>query len=81
MNSPSTSFGLNISIGTTRAIAAIIGFAVLVPSVHGLVNFTENLMKIPGPSPPEVQETTNKIRLGARVGLAVLVFMIAAVNL
>jgi uncharacterized membrane protein len=80
--SPSTSFGLYISIGAVLAlITAGLAFGIIVPSAHRVIRLAEEMIKNPGPPSPELPKASARLRMGATVGLIllilVLIFMVA----
>jgi uncharacterized membrane protein len=84
--SPSTSFGLFISIGAVLSLVAeALAFTVIVPSAHKMVKITESMMKNPGPPPPELAVAANRLRIGSTAGMVLLIvvtiFMVAGTNL
>ncbi len=86
MFSPTTTFGLFITIGATLAIITFgLGIGVIAPSAHRLVRLTESAVKNPGPPSPDLLKTTGRLKTTATIGLVllilVLVFMVAAAEL
>lgn len=83
--SPSTSFGLYISIGALLALVAMgVALAVIIPSAHRMVKITESMMKNPGPPPPELAAAANRLKVGSTAGMVLLIlvtiFMVAGAN-
>lgn len=84
--SPTTTFGLFITIGASLAIVtAIVALGVIAPSAHKLVRLTESAVKTPGPPSPDLMKTSNRLKMSATIGLVllilVLVCMVAAAEL
>ena len=84
--SPSTTWGLLITIGATIAIIAFgLAFVVIAPTAHKLVRLTESAVKNPGPPSPDLMKTSGRLKISATIGLAlllvVLVCMVAAAEI
>ena len=86
MFSPTTTFGLFITIGATLAIITVgLAVGVIVPTGNRLVRLTESAMKNPGPPSPDLLKTSGRLKTAATTGLVlliiVLVWMVAAAEL
>ncbi|MDA4112925.1 MAG: hypothetical protein OK474_02660 [Thaumarchaeota archaeon] len=86
MMSPSTPFGLYISIGAVLSLVPLgLVFAVVIPSAHRIAGMSEALMKTPGPPPPELAAASRRLRMGSMAGMALLIlvtiFMVAGATL
>jgi hypothetical protein len=80
---PSTRFGMFISAGAGLSLVTlVVAFGVIGPASKKVVKLTEETMKNQGPSSPDLMAANNKVRIGAAVGLfillAILVCMVAA---
>ena len=81
----STSFGLYLTTGAILAfITVILAFALVIPSARKLLHMTQEMVKNSTPPPPELHNVSARMRMGATIGLVllilVLVFMVAGVN-
>ena len=75
--SPSTRFGGFISAGAGLAVLAmVIVFGVITPAAKKVVKLTEEAMKSQGAPPTELHGAAKKMRVGAGVGLALLVVIL-----
>ena len=86
MFSPSTTWGLFITIGATIAIATLgLALGVIAPAAHRLVRLTESAVKSPGPPSSDLLKTSGRLKMSASIGLVllilVLVCMVAAAEL
>lgn len=84
--SPSTTWGLFITVGATIAIITFgLAVGVVAPTAHKLVRLTESAVKSPGPPSPDLLKTSGRLRMSATIGLVllllVLVCMVAAAEL
>ena len=84
--SPTTTWGLFISIGGTIAIITLgLAVGVIAPAAHKLVHLTEAAMKNPGPPSQDLMKTSARLKTSATAGLIllilVLVCMVAAAEL
>lgn len=82
--SPSTTFGLYITAGALLAVITVaLAFAIIVPSARKVVRLTQEMIKNPGPPPPELPKVSARLRGGATIGLIllilILIFMVAGV--
>jgi len=81
--SPTTRFGMFISAGAGLSVVTwIVFFGVIAPTAHKVVKMTEDMMKNPGPPPAGLVGASKRMRVGAAVGLVllltILIFMVAA---
>ena len=76
--SPSTNFGLFISIGAMLSLVMwVIAFALVGPTARKLVSITKEMMKNPGSPPPAaLQGVSNRLRLTSTTGLVVMLIIV-----
>jgi len=82
----SNNFQILITTGAVLALVAMIdGLAVVVPASRKVSSMSEQLLKTPGPPPPELLASVAKLRMGSMVSMILLIlttiFMVAGVNL
>ena len=86
MMSPSTPFGIYISIGAVLSLVPLgLVFAVVIPSAHKIAGMSEMLMKTPGPPPAALAAASRRLRMGSMAGMVLLIlvtiFMVAGATL
>jgi uncharacterized membrane protein len=84
--SPSTSFGLYISIGAVLSLVPMgLAFAVIIPTAHRIAGMSEALVKAPGQPPSELAVAFRRLRMASTAGMVLLilvtVFMVAGATL
>jgi uncharacterized membrane protein len=74
---PTSNFGLFISVGALLALIALVNaFAVAVPATNKVVRLTAEMMKNPGPPPPELQKASSRLRVSASFGMVILIIVL-----
>jgi uncharacterized membrane protein len=77
--SPSTNFGLYISLGALLSLVMwVIAFGLVGPTARKVVYLTREMMKTPGaPPPPALPKASKRLRLTSTTGLVVMLVIVA----